>query len=61
MRLRLLASLTHVLALEADYWLTGPSDGLGEKKENIYRGPVLKQLKVCAIFYSITVAIGVSF
>ena len=28
MRLRLLASPTHVVALEADYWLTGPSDEL---------------------------------
>ena len=33
MRLRLLASLTHVVALEADYWLTGPSDELVWKEK----------------------------
>ena len=31
------------------------------EKENIHRGPVPKQLKVCANFCSSTVAIGVSF
>ena len=31
------------------------------EKENILRGPVPKQLKVCANFCSSTVAIGVSF
>ena len=32
MRLRLLASVTHVVALEADYWLTGPLDELVGKE-----------------------------
>ena len=31
------------------------------EKENIHRGPVPKQQKVCANFCSSTVAIGVSF
>ena len=33
MRLRLLVSLTHVVALEADYWLTGRLDEIEGKEK----------------------------
>ena len=34
MSLRLLVSLTHVVALEADYWLTGRSDEIEGKEKH---------------------------
>ena len=41
MRLRLLVSLTHVVALEVDYWLTGRLDEIeGKEKRRSTARPV---------------------
>ena len=41
MRLRLLVSLTHVIALEADYWLTGRLNEIVRKETSGLRWTVL--------------------
>ena len=42
MRLRLLVNLTHVVALEVDYWLTGRSDEIeGKEKRRSTYGRVI--------------------